>query len=337
MALKKEPCEVLLINPPSKKDRGGRGDFFTPPMGLAYIASYLKENNITVKIIDCNPENLFLDYLSPKKSEERKFAEKFSSYQVPLVIGIGPCTTPFLTNVLSIAKYSRNFFKNSSIIIGGPHGSLSAPNMAMRLLKEFEFIDAVVVNEGEMTVLEVVQSLKNNSPIGNIKGLVSRGYNGFLYSERPLLSEEELDSLPFPDRDFTQKYSGRYRLAIRRNFSQILSNKKLLKKHGKFPPFAVLFSSRGCPYHCNFCCSLSKRRLRSAESVVKEIKDIIKRYGIHCFVFYDDLFMTASPREIERIRRICQQMLEEKLEIFWEIEIRPDIICRLGKDILSEI
>lgn len=335
MAFKKKQSDVLLVNPPSKKGDGGRGEFFTPPMGLAYIASHLKKNHITVDIIDCNPDDLFLDYFIPKKSDKRKFDEKFSPYLEPLIVGIGPCTTPYLTNTLAIAKYARTRFKNCTILLGGPHGSLSPPNMAIRLLKEFNFIDAVVVNEGEQTVLELIQRLRKGIPISNVKGLVSKGPNGFFYCERPLMDGKALDSLPFPDRDFTQKYLRKYRLALRRNFLQILSNKRLLSKYGKFPPFAVLFSSRGCPHHCNFCCSLSKRRLRSAESVVREINSCLKEYDIHCFVFYDDLFTTASKREIERIRRICQQLLKEKLEVFWQVELRADVICGLGKDVLS--
>ncbi len=57
--------KVLLVNPPS--------EFKTPvlPLGLAYIAAYLLENNIDVSVIDAWAENL--DF---KELEERIYREK---------------------------------------------------------------------------------------------------------------------------------------------------------------------------------------------------------------------------------------------------------------------
>jgi len=333
--ISKQNFEILLVNPSSSKGDIGRGDFFTPPMGLAYIASILQNNGISVEIIDCNPEEIYLDYFSPSENDINKLSQLLDRYNTPLVIGIGPITTPFLKNSLAIAKIIKNYFHDAYIIIGGPHPSINPPIMAERMLDQFKYIDAVCINEGEHTVLELVNCLKHGYLIEEINGLVCRSKKGCSYKYRDLMSSDELNSLPSPSRDLLEKYSDKYKLAVRRNFLKILSDSNLINRYGKNPKFTPIFSSRGCPYQCAFCCSLNKRRIRSAENVVYEIEQCIDIYNIYCFVFYDDLFTTSSLREIERVKRICHLILEKKLEIFWSIELRADVICSIGKEVMS--
>ena len=331
----KKNLDVLLINPPSRKGKIGRGHFFTPPTGLGYLASYLKTKGFSTDIIDCDPENLFVDYFYPTKHQKEKLANFLNLYKSPILIGVGPCNTPFLHNTLALSILIKNIFKNSFLVIGGPHPSLSPPEMAIKMLDNFKYIDAICINEGENAIFELASNLKNGDNLMNIKGLVLRSKNGYIYNERKLMSPYELNNLPYPCKDLINKYSKKYKLAIRRNFFRILSNKILVKKYGKNPGFVVIFSSRGCPYRCTFCCSLSKRRVRSAESVVKEMEYYINKYNIYCFVFYDDLFTTSSLHEIKRIEEICKLIIKKCLKIFWEVELRADVICKLGRNILS--
>ena len=331
----KKGFEVLLINPSSSKGDFGRGDFFTPPMGLAYLASYLQCSGISVDIIDCNPEEIFIDYFSPSKFQKQRLSNVLDLYETPIVVGIGPLTTPFLKNGLAIANFVKEYFKHSYVVVGGPHPSIDPPTMAERMLDRFQYIDAVCINEGEKPLLELMKSLRTGGLIKEVEGLVFRSENGHSYKARNFMGSQELNSLPFPNRDLLEKYSYRYKLAVRRNFSKILSDRKLAKKYGKNPKFTVLFSSRGCPYKCTFCCSHSYRSLRSAENVVNEIELCIDKYDIHCFVFYDDLLTTSSPKEIDRVKTICNLIKEKKLEIFWGVELRADVICNLGQEVLG--
>ncbi len=327
--------EVLLINPSSSKGYTGRGEFFTPPMGLAYLASFLKYNGISVDLIDLNPEGMYIDYVSTPKHDIDKLNHLFSVYSTPIVIGIGPITTPFLKNSLAIARYIKEIFTNSFLVIGGPHPSISPPIMADKMLCKFNYIDAVCINEGEYTLLELVEHLKRNRPIAEVRGLVVRAGKSFSFKQRELMISSDLNSLPLPNRDLLEKYSDKYKLALRRNFFKILSDSKLIEIYGKNPKFTVIFSSRGCPYKCTFCCSLNQRRLRDAENVVREIEQCIEKHNIHCFVFYDDLFTTSSSIEIDRIKNICKIIKDKKLKILWSVELRADVICNIGKDNLK--
>lgn len=329
--------EVLLINPPSQKDHGGRGEFFIPPMGLGYIASYLKQHDVSVDLIDCDAESLFVDYFSPESSQEKNFKEKMASYgpKPPRVIGVGPCTTPFLANSLAVAQAVKRYFPTSFLILGGPHVSTTPPEMAKRMLSIFSYIDGICINEGEVTCWDLVQALRGHACADGVLGLVVRTRNGFSYQPRDLLTSDDLSELPFPNRTLILMHSDKYRLAVRRSFAQITSNQSLLQKYGKNPAFTPIFSSRGCPYGCTFCCSMPTRRTRTPESLVGELKECINRYQIHCFVFYDDLFTTSSPLEIERVRNICNLILSANLEVFWEVELRANVIVSLGRDLLA--
>ena len=131
------------------------------------------------------------------------------------------------------------------------------------------------------------------------------------------------------------KYSDKYKLAVRRNFFKILSSRALTERYGKNPKFGVVFSSRGCPYRCIFCCSDTRRRVRSPENVVGEAEFCVKEFQTHCLVFYDDLFTTSAPTEIERIIRMCELIKGRALDVFWEVELRADVVRKLGSKVLG--
>ena len=62
-------------------------------------------------------------------------------------------------------------------------------------------------------------------------------------------------------------------------------------------PFAALLTSTGCPFSCAYCASgylNSRRRLRSPDRIVEEIRFWNSRYGVRDMVFYDDALLVDS-------------------------------------------
>lgn len=60
-----------------------------------------------------------------------------------------------------------------------------------------------------------------------------------------------------------------------------------------------MFTSRGCPYRCQFCASTrfyQTVRWHPAERVVEEIEHLIERYNVNLITFYDDLFAANRKR-----------------------------------------
>lgn len=271
---------VLLINPNYRKVYkyvSEESTMIEPPLGLAYIAAFLRENNIRVKILDAAALDL-------ENYEIKKFVEHFK----PDIVGISAAT-----NTIELAYEIANAVKTAGItvVVGGPHTSI----MPEQTLKECKAVDIAVKGEGEHAMLELAQGKQP----GKIKGITYRKNTEIIKNkERGLI--EELDKLPFPARDLLP-LSKYYSVGIRQY------------------PFATMITSRGCPYSCNFCVNYTvlgkKFRYRSVENVMKEIDELVNRYGVREIDIIDDNF-TVIP---ERAEKICDELIKRKYRLIWKL------------------
>jgi radical SAM superfamily enzyme YgiQ (UPF0313 family) len=86
-----------------------------------------------------------------------------------------------------------------------------------------------------------------------------------------------------------------------------------------------IMTARGCPYKCSFCERYIRGghyRMRSADSVVTEIEDLVSRYGCSEVVIYDDTFTANKKRTAE----ICERILERGLTFQWDCRTRVDCV-----------
>ena len=105
-------------------------------------------------------------------------------------------------------------------------------------------------------------------------------------------------------------------------------------QHGAFFekfPIAPIMVTRGCPFLCTFCANWQvmgrNTRDRSPENVVEELKEIKYKYGISVVDFLDDTF-TLRPA---RIKKLCELIIKEKLNIRWSCQTR----VTLTKDLVQ--
>jgi radical SAM superfamily enzyme YgiQ (UPF0313 family) len=112
---------------------------------------------------------------------------------------------------------------------------------------------------------------------------------------------QNLDILPFPARDLY-------------NLDSYYSAPT--KKVSDFKATPIL-TSRGCAFKCIHCPSATiwggRVRYRSAENVIAEILECVEKYDLREFNFFDDTF-TLNP---QRVKEICQKIIDLKLEIAW--------------------
>ncbi len=181
------------------------------------------------------------------------------------------------------------------IVMGGPHVTF-LPEEALGRGADF-----VVRGEGEETLPELIHYLEGQpgSDLSNIKGLSYRVGDEFRHNpDRPLI--EDLSSLPWPDFSLMRNY--RHRMLV------------------------PVLTSRGCPFHCNFCqvTLLFGRgfRFRSTEDILSELKDLYSKDPRKTFFFYDDNF-TANRM---RTKELLSRMLEEKVTPRWTAMTRVDVI-----------
>jgi radical SAM superfamily enzyme YgiQ (UPF0313 family) len=179
------------------------------------------------------------------------------------------------------------------VVMGGPHVTFMAG-------EAIDFCDYVVRNEGEETLVELVDHLQGRGALEDIKGLSYRAADGAVVHnpDRPLLSA--LTDLPWPD------------------FSLVAGGASV-------NPTPIL-SSRGCPFGCEFCSVILMfgRRVRVIDPA--EVVKHVQRLKPKKLFFYDDNFFISKRRGKE----LLDLMIKAKLDVPFFAQIRVDSICKNG-------
>jgi radical SAM superfamily enzyme YgiQ (UPF0313 family)/glycosyltransferase involved in cell wall biosynthesis len=150
----------------------------------------------------------------------------------------------------------------------------------------------VVTGEGEVTLVELLDALRGQRPLTSIDGLCLRDDDGRVVKTKPRTIIRQLDSLPFPAWDLVDV--ERYRSTWRSH-------------HGYFS--MNLVTTRGCPYHCNWCAKPiygQRYTARSAEHVVDEMSWLKRTFRPDHLWIADDIF-GLKPGWIERFAALLQE------------------------------
>ena len=290
--------KVLLVDPP-KPRWWLLADTVMPPIGLAYIAGYLRARGSWVRILDC----------TALRWGWERLREAIARLE-PDVVGVGgpTCYAKRALEVLKIAK--EELGPDVLTVAGGPHFTFTAEES----LLENPFLDIIVMGEGEITMHELVMALGEGRPLSSVRGVAFKDSSGQVVKtgDRPLI--RDLDALPLPAWDLLPM--ERYRLVA----------------WGRRA--TMLVSSRGCPFKCSFC---SERifwrnvwRPHGPKRVVDEMELMAERYGKELIWFGDDTFNLDRARNIA----ICEEIIERGLDVAWGIEARADLIAR-DEDIIG--
>ena len=135
---------------------------------------------------------------------------------------------------------------------------------------------AVILGEGEMTLAELVDRLSAGESIATTAGIAHLDETGTLRrtAARPFI--KSLDELPFPAWDLID--TDRYR-------------RIWTERHGYYS--MNLATTRGCPYHCNWCAKPiygQRYATRSPQAVVDEIAWLQQHFRPDHFWIVDDVF-----------------------------------------------
>ncbi|MBC8413734.1 radical SAM protein [bacterium] len=239
--------KITFVNPPSEKGKYEHEHMSIPKVGVPYMAAYLEKYNVDCSIIDAK-----FEMLTHEEVIERLKKEK------PDVVGISAMTAEIFS-ASTVAENAKAVLPGCTTVIGGAH-AISIPK---ETLEEFPAFDMLVAGEGELTILDLMQTLEAGKPVDNVKGLLYRK-DGEIITNPPQDRIDDLDSLPFP----------------------------AWHKYPHTPPFFYVISTRGCPNHCAFCMTIlgKKQRRRSPESVVDEIEWLLDKYKVKEINFLDETF-----------------------------------------------
>ena len=282
--------KVLFVNPPQTASKYKFMGVIAPPLGIAYMAGVLQENNIDVEILDASAEDM-----------DFKDVEKELLKRKPDLVAL-TALTPTIGRALETAQVVKETLPDSIVVMGGYH-----PTFNFIETLEDKNVDIVIRGEGEYIMLNLVQALENQSSLHDVKGIVFEDKNSkeiVVNPEAPLI--QDLDELPFPALNLLPM--DKYRLLD-------------MDTH-----MTTMITTRGCPMQCSFCSSAAmhgkKIRERSIENIVDEIEYLKTNYDIDTIAFMDDTF-TLKKR---KVMAICDEILKRNIEIMWGCTSRVDTL-----------
>lgn len=298
--------KIFLIIPPNihyiepyAYIEADKSNTIRPNLGLLYVASAVKDiPGIDIRIIDNNVDELSL--------------KEFITKESPDMIGFSVLTFNLL-DCMEVSKIVRKYSPRTKICFGGWH-----PTLYPQETLAFEFVDLIVIGEGELTFRELVTIYNENrnpaeKDLAAVKGIGYKTSEGNIIINSPREVVKNLDELPLPAYDLvdTTKYSN------------------LLACSDQV---ATIMTSRGCPHGCVFCDHRRTTfRYRTSENILEEIRFWVEK-GVQEIFIQDDNFTINRKRTIEFCRLLIDANLNIKYKISSRVDYIDDEICRYLKD-----
>ncbi len=280
---------VLFIHPPVREDD-------TPnsvPIGLGWIASVMQNEGHKVEIMDINA------WRYPKEQVLEILRNKGKDFDI---FGISGMITTY-----NYVKWLQNNLKQmfpDKLIVNGGAGPTSIPHLYLK-----NGSDVVALGEGELTMLDLAETIENKGDIGNVEGIAWK-QDDTIITNKQREAIQNLDELPLPAWELFP-------------LEEIYLGNNIIRKFNFTKSLNVL-ASRGCPFRCNFCHDGFGERTRwfSAEYMIDHLKYLKNRYGVQHVHFDDETFVGNRKRTIE----FCQRMIDENLGISWTCTGRVNVM-----------
>lgn len=287
---------ILFIHPENQESY---------PIQIGALAAFLKRHGYNVDYlplqVSVTVEDSHRALVSATVDEKRPGLIAFSCYE---------------TSFSWIKAIAHHVKKTANIptVIGGYY-----PTLAPEEVISDRCFDYVCIGEGEFPLLELCQGLEEKRDLLRVKNIWTVDRGVVVRNEiRPLI--ENLDELPFPDRDIidTQAQLNRGEIGDR--------NIKVI-------------ASRGCPYNCTYCSNSFFRklypngeryvRMRSVEHLIQELELLKKRFVFDSIGFHDDN-LTLYPSWLEKFSR----MYKERIDLPFYCASRVE---RCSDDVLAKL
>lgn len=299
-------AEITLIRGPVVLSSGRVGSVTaSPPLGIAYVASYLLKHGKSADIIDAYGE----DPLKKKPGENyyiyglmnEEIAEKISA---DMKIAGFSCMFSnewfYLKQLIAIIKKR---FPYVTTVLGGEH----ATALAEYCLSSCSELDYVIMGEGERTFLSLAEFLlRRTERKEDIGGLAYRHPGGGIMINPRGGRIRDLNEVPWPAWHLVpvENYLKNGIAVISAAGSRIMP----------------VLASRGCPYSCKFCSSNKMWGrsfiMRDYKDVVREIKYYKEIYGINGFELHDLTFIMNR----EWVINFAKELIDQEISLTWNVQ-----------------
>jgi radical SAM superfamily enzyme YgiQ (UPF0313 family) len=253
------------------------------PIGLAYLATAIRETDWEVRVLDMN--------VSERPYDELK--DTLLTYS-PDVVGIS------LRNIDNVDLDAFNYFYFEfirlidyvshfpvKILVGGTGFSI----FSNIIFSRHSEIDFGIIQEGEETIVELLNHISKQLPLYEIKGLYFRNDEEIVFTGKR--SPARFSSSHIPDRS-------------------LFNVEKYLQ-----PLCLGVLTKRGCSLNCSYCpypfLAKNTERFRQPKDVVDEIEELVTKYGAPEIVFCDDIFNYPQ----NHATAILHEMIKRGVNIRW--------------------
>ncbi|PCI06657.1 MAG: radical SAM protein [Flavobacteriaceae bacterium] len=274
-----------------------------PPLSTIYAASYLRNNNYSVSLFDVglkeNPQQLS----SILKKEKPQF---FVIYDDGFNYLTKMCLTTMRNACFEMIKMGKS--QGCKVIISSSDSTDHAEDYLN------QGADFIIYGEGEETLLKLVESLSKkytDTSLLNIDGVIFRNAEtNAIEKTKQRTVLKNLDELPLPAWDLID----------------IESYQKIWKNSNQ--EFTLnLATTRGCPYHCNWCAKPiygQRYNSHSPKRIVEMISHLSKEYQVNRFWMCDDIF-GLKPNWVQEFNK---ELKKYSLNISYYIQSRADLLLK---------
>ena len=319
---------ILLIFPPVTRPKDFSAQklrvsvFF--PLGIAYLAAAVENTGkYEIQILDALIEGDFKTGIPLNEGAQLRYGlsdericNVIREYN-PDVVGVSALFSALEYDMANVCTLAKKVNSRIVTVVGGAHPGANAGE----ILECYSSIDFVCIGEGEDSFIEFLSIIQNNEDLSKLDGFGYRA-NGEIVINPKRKFIMDLDTIPFPSRHLF-------------NMPKYLEE---ASPHATFrqKPFTQMISSRGCPFKCSFCAIEnhwgSKQRLRSSENVLKEIDELVNKYGVREIHFEDDNFSFDHDRAL----RILEGMIQRKYNLSWNVPSGM-AVATLSPDLLEKM
>jgi anaerobic magnesium-protoporphyrin IX monomethyl ester cyclase len=301
--------DLVLVNPSSRthvyQSLGKTLAAVENPVWAGLMATFCRARGLSVELIDAEAEELSAEQVA------ERVAYLDPVLAVVVVYGHQPsASTQIMTAAGLVCTAIKQLDPKHKVLLVGGHVAA----LPERTLRE-EDADFVAAGEGLHTMVQLVGALSSPVPaLGGVPGLYYRDGSAIRRTpDVPLVGnlDEEMrgvawDLLPM----------NRYRA---HNWHCL----------GGLPrqPYAALYTTLGCPYHCSFCCiqapfksgeraagikeSTNSYRYWSPDTVLQQIDNLVNKYGVRNIKIADEMFVLNR----KHVLGICDRLVERRYDL----------------------
>ena len=270
------------------------------PSAVLYIAKALLHEKFEV---------IFIDQRITESWKE-KLEKELRTGEI-ICVGISAMAGQQIKHALEVSGIIKNHDLTMPIVWGGPH-----PSLCPEITITHPLIDCIVIDDGEIIFTNLAKTLQDGGDLGGVDNLVFKQKSKIVTTKRS--AKVDVNKFPMPA-------------------YELVNMEDYVCSHANKGRNWAMVTSRGCTHRCTFCylggIHQNSYRAIKPEFVVAHIKYLVDNYGITRINIVEDNFFNFK----ERAKRICELLIEEKINVHLFTTCRIDYLYHYSYDFLELI